>query len=169
MHDSQLHHAERCPHCRYALRFDGRSYICDYCGYPHMWKMLERDIGGLEKNLNKRVQNLIERIHSNHPPQPIIYYAVAPRPHNPCVACDVSLPAGTRYCPRCGAPQTTTQPHITDQKGSRTLAEDDQRVLNYIIDHNGTISVSQAAHDLSMSSDDLQSSIERLKTSGLLT
>jgi len=169
LYDRQLHHAERCPRCGYALRFEGRGYICDFCGYPHMWKMLERDIHGLKKNLNNRVQNLLERIHSNSPAQPIIYYTVAPRPHNLCVACDTSLLAGTRYCPRCGAPQTTTQPHITNQKASRTLAEDDQRVLNYVIDHNGTISLSQAAQDLSMPSHALRSSIERLKTAGFLT
>ena len=169
LHNRQLHNPGRCPRCGYALRFDGRGYVCSFCGYPHMWKMMEWDIRGLEKNLNNKVQNLLERIHSNRPPQPIIYYTVAPQPLNPCVACDASLPAGTRYCPKCGAPQTTTQPHITDEKGRRTLTEVDQRVLNYIIDHNGTISLSQAAQDLSMSSNDLQSSIERLKTSGLLT
>jgi hypothetical protein len=118
--------------------------------------------------LNKRVQNLLERIQSKRSIQQIIYYAVAPRPYNPCVACGASLPAGTQYCLKCGAPQRTSQPRIADQKGSRTLVEDDRRVLNYIINHDGTISLSQATHDLSMSSDDLKSSIERLKTSGFL-
>jgi hypothetical protein len=45
----------------------------------------------------------------------------------------------------------------------------DKRVFDYIVTHNGTISLSQASRDLSLSHDNLQSSIERLKSSGALS
>jgi DNA-binding IclR family transcriptional regulator len=44
----------------------------------------------------------------------------------------------------------------------------DEQVLDYIAAHNGTISLSQAAQDLSMSHDALRLTIERLKAAGLL-
>jgi DNA-binding MarR family transcriptional regulator len=44
----------------------------------------------------------------------------------------------------------------------------DQQVLDYIATHEGTISLSQAAQDLSMSPGALGLTIERLKAAGFL-
>jgi DNA-binding MarR family transcriptional regulator len=44
----------------------------------------------------------------------------------------------------------------------------DQQVLDYIASHDGTISLSQAAQDLSMSLQALGVTIERLKSAGFL-
>jgi DNA-binding MarR family transcriptional regulator len=44
----------------------------------------------------------------------------------------------------------------------------DQQVLDYIATHDGTISLSQAAQDLSMSPGALGLTIERLKAAGFL-
>jgi predicted ArsR family transcriptional regulator len=44
----------------------------------------------------------------------------------------------------------------------------ERNVLDYIIAHHGTISISQASQELTISPDDLHSAIERLKAAGFL-
>ena len=44
----------------------------------------------------------------------------------------------------------------------------DEKVYNYIADHGGVISWTQAAKDLGVSVDELQAATERLKKSGKL-
>jgi len=44
----------------------------------------------------------------------------------------------------------------------------DERVYNYIVEHEGTIALSQAAKDLGITVDELNAAIERLKSQGRL-
>jgi DNA-binding Lrp family transcriptional regulator len=44
----------------------------------------------------------------------------------------------------------------------------DWKVYDYILAHEGTISMSQASNELSISQETLSATIERLKASGLL-
>jgi len=51
----------------------------------------------------------------------------------------------------------------------KTASELDEKVYNYIVEHEGTIALSQAAKDLGISLSDLSAAIERLKGQGRLT
>jgi hypothetical protein len=80
------------------------------------------------------------------------YYTTIPRGAMiPCVACGAPIIATAHYCDRCGAPQVTEQSEL------------DERVYDYIVKHEGTISLSQAAKDLGISIEELQAATERLK------
>jgi predicted ArsR family transcriptional regulator len=71
-------------------------------------------------------------------------------------------------CPHCGTPQEVPQRDLVPQGSSAQPEGIERNVLDYIIAHNGTISLSQAAQDLTVSPDVLQSVIERLKAAGFL-
>jgi len=51
---------------------------------------------------------------------------------------------------------------------AQTLPALDEKVYNYIVEHEGAISISQAARDLAVTQDELKQVIERLKSQGRL-
>jgi len=63
------------------------------------------------------------------------------------------------FCQRCGASAVPAAPPITSQ---------DEKVYDYIVKHDGVISLSKAAKDLGMSVEDLKATTERLKKKGRL-
>lgn len=167
--DIALQTTGRCPRCGYTLRYDGYGYSCDFCGYPHMRRTLSGFVRDLERSLKTKVQNFLEGTRGT-PSQPLVtYYPVTLRQLRPCIACGVNIPLGTRICPTCGTAQVAPQT-IAPVPGTTSVTPSaEQRVLDYIANHNGTISISQAAQDLSMSPNALRSTIERLKTAGFLS
>jgi hypothetical protein len=147
------------------LRFDGRGYGCDFCGYPHAHDTLTYELHALSRDLKIKAQSVLERIKRPLSRQIFVYYPVAVRP---CVSCGVNIAFGTIRCPTCGAPQEIPQRDVVPQGSSAHPGGIERNVLDYIIAHNGTISLSQAAQDLTVSPDVLQSVIERLKAAGFL-
>ena len=154
----------RCPRCGYVLRFDGQNYTCDFCGYPHAHRSLMTTVHDVERNLKSKDQGLFEGF--RRPRQVYVYYPIAVRP---CTACGVNIPLAISRCPSCGATQQATQAARATGNSPIEPQGVDRKVFDYIVAHNATISMSQATLDLSLSQDVLQSSIERLKSSGLLS
>jgi hypothetical protein len=107
-------------------------------------------IASLERSLRRRVQDFLE------PRRPIIYNQPVQRSYQVCIHCGLNIPFGSMNCAACGKPQTIG------------LSDQDRRVFDYIKAHDGTISISNAALDLSMPVDQLTASIERLKATGVL-
>jgi len=64
--------------------------------------------------------------------------------------------------------QEMPQPPFASQRNAIPPQGFEKAVLDYIIAHNGTISLSQAAQELRLPQDALQSIIERLKEAGFL-
>jgi uncharacterized Zn finger protein (UPF0148 family) len=163
-----LHPAGRCPRCGYVLRHNGYSYRCDFCGYPHARRTLRSSAQKLERSLKNRIENLFEGTRPEHHQRPVTFYPVALRQLRPCIACGNNIPLGIHVCPICGASQLAAQPTAPAPKAGGEPARADQRVLDYIVAHSGTISLSQAGQELAMTPDALRFSIDRLKASGLL-
>lgn len=153
----------RCPRCGYVLRFDGQQYTCDFCGYPHSHRALTDSVRDIERNLMSKARGLVEGL--RRPRQVYVYYPIAVRP---CLSCGVNIPLSILRCPSCGVNQQATQAARPPGNSAIEPQGTDKKVIDYIIAHNGTISMSQAGRDLSLSPDLLQSSIDRLKSSGLL-
>jgi len=82
-----------------------------------------------------------------------------PRLRRVCSTCGNQLPEGAVFCQRCGASAVPAAPPITSQ---------DEKVYDYIVKHDGVISLSKAAKDLGMSVEDLKATTERLKKKGRL-
>jgi uncharacterized Zn finger protein (UPF0148 family) len=156
----------RCPRCGYALRFDGRAYTCDFCGYPRTHRTLTDEFNELERDLKVKAQGLLARIKRPLSRQVYVYYPVAVQP---CVSCGFHIPVGTVTCPSCGAHQQTSHWAPASQTGSAQAEGMEKDVLDYIIVHNGTISLSQASQDLALPPETLQSTIDRLKAAGFLS
>ena len=154
----------RCPECGYVLRFDGYRYHCDFCGYRYVQRSWTERVQDLEKTLGAKFRDVLDTIKGPRYPQLITYSPVRVQQEHRCTTCGLYLPAKTQTCPRCGAAQVviSTNPSREEQKTP------DQRVLDYIVAHDGTISMSQAARELSVSPGELRSSIERLKALGYL-
>ena len=53
-------------------------------------------------------------------------------------------------------------------RGELTLEEVDDMVLNYIVDHKGTVSMKQMAEDLGLTLDEMNESIAKLKEKHLI-
>ena len=153
----------RCPRCGYPLRYDGRSYRCEFCGFPTRKAPLVDSIRNLERDLRSRVESALNKSRQSQYERMIVQYPYPARQLN-CVSCRLRIPYGVQVCPYCGAPQNLAQPSPM----GATVAGSDQQVLDYISVHNGTISMSQASKDLSISPETLRSTIERLKSLGLL-
>jgi hypothetical protein len=114
------------------------------------------------------MESLVERSRARPYERMTVQYPYPPR-HEVCLSCKMQFPAGLQNCPYCGASQAPPQPQ-QDNKPATTPFIDpfDQQVLDYITARNGTISISQAAKDLSMEPGTLRMRLERLKASGLL-
>ena len=159
----------RCPRCGYVLTYNGYAYYCRFCGYPQTQGKLTTEIRSLERRTRARVQQILRELMTKTKTQrDVIYYPVNIIMHSPCRNCGVSFPIGTQICPTCGTPRSTipqsTQPQVTPPEPPSL----DARVLDYIVSHEGTISISRAAQDLSINQTVLRSSIERLKEGGFL-
>jgi hypothetical protein len=74
-----------------------------------------------------------------------------------CSACG-NLVAKGAFCEKCGAPMEMPAPSSSDEK-----------VYDYIVNHGGVISLSQASLDLGIPVSDLKEITERLKNQGRLT
>ena len=149
----------RCPRCGYVLRYDGSNYRCDFCG--HYWRKrraLTERIDIFERNLRGRMNRFFQPAKDRSYAD---FQRVMPTVRR-CVSCSMNMPAEAQLCPNCGAAQTS-QPAETPE-GSLL----DKRVLDYILAHEGTISMSLAAHELLISIDVLSTTIDRLKSLGLL-
>ena len=152
----------RCPRCGYVLRFDGRQYRCDFCGYPRTEHPITSAIRNVERNVKDKVQGFVEGFRRQR--QVYVYYPVASRA---CSLCGANVPVSVSRCPSCGTIQPVPQPRQT----TPNLAEPsgvDRKVFDYIVSHEGTISLSQASRDLAIPNEVLQTSIDRLKSSGML-
>ena len=141
----------RCPRCGYVLRYNTRGYSCDFCGLKGT-RSVSSIVADAERNLREKVQGFLEP----HPQRRVIYRVPTSQPLQSCVFCGLSIPFGTVTCPFCG------------KSRAENFNDQDRRVFEYIAAHDGAISISRAAIDLSISTDMLIASIERLKASGVL-
>jgi hypothetical protein len=79
-----------------------------------------------------------------------------------CKVCNNIIPEEALFCQKCGASpdsQPTQEP---------TIAPVEQKVYDYIIKHEGVISMSKAASDLGLTLDQLKEITDRLKKEGRL-
>jgi hypothetical protein len=157
----------RCPRCGYTLTYDGRGYRCQFCGYPRNRQPLMASIRNLERNLRLKAQNLLDSARRDQYQRMIVQYPYRSG-QQICGSCGLRTPYGVQTCPYCGTPQRA--PQTSPEVGTNPVGSQigDQRVLDYISAHNGTISISQTAKELSMSPEMLHSTIERLKSAGFL-
>jgi len=162
-----LQQPSRCPRCGYPMRYDGRGYRCDFCGFAQNKAPISDALRNFERSFREKMQAFMNKGRVSQYERWTVQYPIAGT-QTTCASCGLIIPYGANSCPYCSATQTLSrlipQP-ITTQS---TVNPNDQQVLDYIVARNGTISLSQAAMDLSMSPDALKSTIERLKTAGLL-
>ncbi|MGC8961273.1 MAG: hypothetical protein ACP5K1_02350, partial [Candidatus Bathyarchaeia archaeon] len=107
-----------------------------------------------------------------------------------CASCGRAIPLGAAFCDWCGSPQAVSStaeelppaqpirqaaPGVALGEGTPGLGEEypqaselDRRVLSYIAEHGGEISLSRAAVDLGLSREELLAVIDRLRRSGRL-
>jgi predicted RNA-binding Zn-ribbon protein involved in translation (DUF1610 family) len=147
------------------LRFDGRNYSCDFCGYPRANDNLTGAIISMGKDLKAKTQGLLDKMRRPPSRQVYVYYPIA---LHQCTSCGFNMPVGTLRCPNCGTQQETRQTTSTPPRDPAPQAGIERNVLDYIVSHNGTISISQAARDLALPQQVLQSTIEQLKAAGFL-
>jgi hypothetical protein len=84
-----------------------------------------------------------------------------------CVSCAARIPAAAAFCHFCGRNQETrTAPRESRIQPAAGAVDD--RVFDYIVAHEGVISLSKAAQDLGINLDELKAATERLKKSGRL-
>jgi ribosomal protein L37E len=148
----------RCPRCGYVLRYDGTRFRCDFCGYHRDHKALRERIDSLERQLRQSAIKLFATPRVRNYPD---FQRVMPASIQ-CRNCSANLPVGTNVCPRCGTSQVPIPVNQTWD------TSEDKKVFDYILAHEGTISMSRAEQELSISHETLNTSIERLKASGLL-
>lgn len=157
----------RCPRCGYPLKYERGGYACEFCGFPSTKSPLSNSIRNLERNLRSGMQSLIEKSRAKPYERMIVQYPPGVRPQT-CISCKMQFPQGFQNCPYCGAQQAVPQPPQENRQAISPIDPFDQQVLDYITARNGTISISQAARDLSMEPGALRLRLERLKSSGLL-
>jgi hypothetical protein len=98
-----------------------------------------------------------------------------------CISCGRTIPIEAAFCDWCGSPQAAPstgeglapppQPQATPEGsiGEHGYASElDQRILSYIAEHRGEISLSRAAADLGVTREELLAAIDRLRRSGRL-
>ena len=82
----------------------------------------------------------------------------------PCGSCGNRIPKGATFCQKCGAPVRAPSAPLPAQPS--TL---DDKVYDYIVKHEGVISMSKASSDLGLSASALKEITDRLKKKGLLS
>jgi len=157
----------RCPRCGYALTYDGRAYRCEFCGYPRTRQPLLSSLRNLERNVRFKMENLLDGGRREQYQRMSFQYQYAAR-RQVCNSCGLRIPNGVQTCPYCRTPQRITQPAPEIIPNPTPPQTSDPQILEYIAAHNGTISLSQAASELSISPEDLRATIERLKQAGFL-
>lgn len=162
-----MQRTNRCPWCGYPLRYDRGRYVCEFCGFPGVTSPVLNSIRNLERNIRLRMQSLMEKGRTRPYQRMIVQYPYGAG-GQVCVSCKLRIPQGLQACPYCGSPQAIPQPHQENKPTTATIDPFDQQVLDYIAARNGTISISQAARDLSMAPGALRLRLERLKSTGLL-
>jgi len=163
----RLQPPSRCPRCGYPLRYDRGGYMCEFCGFPRTRSPLLNSIRNFERNVRVRMESLMEKSRARTYERMVVQYPYAMRQQT-CVSCKLRIPEGLRTCPYCGAPQAIPQQRQEASATTPIIDLLDQEVLDYIAARNGTISISQAAKDLSIDPGALRLRLERLKSSGLL-
>ncbi len=93
-----------------------------------------------------------------------------------CKACGAQIPGDSVYCIGCGkrvieAMKTFEEEKVLIKEKRKPQVEavtydQDLMVLNYVVEHRGTISLSKAAKSLGITVKELEESLERLKRSG---
>jgi uncharacterized protein with PIN domain len=78
----------------------------------------------------------------------------------PCPRCGNMLAQSAVFCEKCGAPLESLSP----ESGSL-----EERVYDYIVKHEGVISISKAAEDMGTSVEELKRITEKLKNQGRLS
>ncbi len=83
-----------------------------------------------------------------------------------CKYCGAEIAKTDAFCPRCGKGLREGEVRVTTVTMPPVTL--DEKVYNYIVDHGGVISWTQAAKDLKVSVEELQAATDRLKKSGKL-
>jgi len=83
-----------------------------------------------------------------------------------CKYCGAEIAKTDTFCPRCGKGLREGEVRVTTVTMPPVTL--DEKVYNYIVDHGGVISWTQAAKDLKVSVEELQAATDRLKKSGKL-
>ena len=157
----------RCPRCGYTLTYDGRGYRCEFCGYPRTRQPLMTSVRNLERNMRLKIEKMLDSGRRDQYQRMSVQYPYAARLQI-CSSCHLRIPSGVQTCPYCGTPQRIARPNTETITTAIPPQTGDQQILDYIAAHNGTISISQAAKELSISPESLRSTIERLKSAGFL-
>ena len=139
----------RCPRCGYVLRYTTTGYSCNFCGLNGR-RSVSSIVASTEGSLRRKVQEFLD------PRRTVSYNRPVQRAFQACLFCGVNIPFGSITCRTCGKPQTTS------------FSDQDRRVFDYVAAHDGVISISNAALDLSMPMSLLTASLERLKATGVL-
>ena len=160
--------ASRCPRCGYNLRYDRNGYRCDYCGYPNTREPMAAKIRRFEHDMRSRIESFMQQERAQQYQRMVVQNPSYTTRQRLCDSCGLRMPEGSQNCPYCDAVQNTTKPNPQQNLGTNVLQPGDQQVLDYIATHDGTISLSQASQDLSMSPSALGLTIERLKAAGFL-
>ncbi|MEM2895975.1 MAG: hypothetical protein QXG01_00100 [Candidatus Bathyarchaeia archaeon] len=95
---------------------------------------------------------VIKRVDAIEPAREALSYEI-----KNCIHCGSIIPKNANFCDRCGKKQ--------DIEDFQKL---DEKVYGYIVEHEGTISLSKACADLGIRLEELRESIERLKKTGKL-
>jgi len=83
-----------------------------------------------------------------------------------CKYCGAEISGTDAFCPICGKSVREGEVRVTTVAMPPTTL--DEKVYNYIADHGGVISWTEASKDLKVSVEELQAATERLKKSGKL-
>ena len=158
----------RCPRCGYTLRYDRTGYRCDYCGYPNTRESMTTWLRRFERDLHSKVEKFADRQRRQPYPRMAVQYRPNVIRQRLCESCGLRILEAAQTCPYCGAAQSTLQANTQQNSPSYAMQPGDQQVLDYIASHQGTISLTQAAQDLSISPATLELTIERLKMAGFL-
>ncbi len=172
--------APKCRKCSYPLRYVYGRHWCDFCrayrDKANYGAPLGQRIQQIERNLREKVENFL-----SGPKRPSYYLQPNLASHSRamlrCSYCGSTIAPSDRVCSQCGrtlAPMTTstftyTQPVSSPAPTVGYQPSTDDRVYGYIVDNAGTISLSRAAEDLALTSEELAASIARLKASSRLS
>ena len=156
----------RCPRCGYTLRYDRTGYRCDFCGYPTREPMMAR-LRRFERDMRVKVETFMQHERTKQYQRMIVQYPTYTTRQRQCDSCGLRIPETGQTCPYCGASQGMVK-SSAQYSTANVMQPGDQQVLDYIASHDGTISLSQASQDLSISLSALGMTIERLKAAGFL-
>jgi len=156
------------------------GYNVHYWSYIHFRKVLSSILLPVTEQIKSTVEALVEaparvpqRFTTQYP------YGDLKNHNKLCENCHLHLPLTASKCPYCGAsenlanlPETrvdqTNETIIIKPRNRQAPDHLDQRVYDYIVAHDGTITYSQTFRDIAITTPKLRASIKRLKSLGLL-